>query len=377
MEAGFAGLKQMARSRSFGPISITAMEPARVGVQHAAVDENVALPALAEVRVVNAVTGDEIVPWTSIIPGCIGERFLCTRPSQMFTFFHDNAPADKNFFIAAGKCMQFAAVISNVYTGLCRCIIISQIWSFPSMPPAVQDDPAIALKAVKYSGLFLQHCSQHCQNDEIIVQAAVAKDGDALRYASYSLRNNKRIVRAAITQCGRSLRWASRRCRQSFSLGLLAVRHAEAGIVFSHLDPRLQANKQLVLQAIRHVREDLATFLFCNVSKKLRRDKDVALTAVQRAGRALRYVHDDLKTDRQIVLAAVRNNGLALLYAAPILRSDIEVVGAAVSNTSAALKYADPKLLLVDVVSAIGDRKRRHSSCFPGAAQIPVALRQE
>ena len=245
------------------------------------------------------------------------------------------------------------------------------------MPPTVQDDPAIALEAVKYSGLFLQHCSQHCQNDEIIVQAAVAKDGDALRYASYSLRNNKRIVRAAINQCGRSLRWASRRCRHSFSLGLLAVRHAEAGIVFSHLDPRLQANKQLVLQAIRHVREDLVTFLFCNVSKKLRRDKDVALTAVQRAGRALRYVHDDLKTDRQIVLAAVRNNGLALLYAAPILRSDIEVVGAAVSNTSAALKYADPKLLLVDVVSAIGDRKRRHSSCFPGAAQIPVALRQE
>ena len=49
-------------------MSIAAMEPGRVRVQHAAVDENVALPALAQVRVVNAMTGDEIVPWTSIIP---------------------------------------------------------------------------------------------------------------------------------------------------------------------------------------------------------------------------------------------------------------------------------------------------------------------
>ena len=72
----------------------------------------------------------------------------------------------------------------------------------------------------------------------------------------------------------------------------------------------------------------------------LRGCRYIALAAVARNGRALRYAASDLRTDKQVVLAAVAQNGWALQYAAEGLRADKEVVLAAVAQKGWALRCA-------------------------------------
>jgi len=50
-------------------------------------------------------------------------------------------------------------------------------------------------------------------------------------------------------------------------------------------------------------------------NSSVRKDREVAIAAVQRAGRALQFLPDNLRRDKDLVLIAVRQDGYALRYA--------------------------------------------------------------
>ena len=79
--------------------------------------------------------------------------------------------------------------------------------------------------------------------------------------------------------------------------------------------------------------------LMC-ASAALQNDRDVVMTAVNQAGRALEYASDALQDDREVVMAACNQYGEALKYASAALRADREVVMAAVNQNGMALQFA-------------------------------------
>jgi len=87
-------------------------------------------------------------------------------------------------------------------------------------------------------------------------------------------------------------------------------------------------------------------YALCGLWNAARADREVAVLAMQKDGRALEYAAVELQQDREVVMAAVTNWGLALAYASEELRADREVVLAAMRENTYALKYAVPELWL-------------------------------
>jgi hypothetical protein len=90
--------------------------------------------------------------------------------------------------------------------------------------PALKDDNAIAMDAVKENGFTLREFSAALQDDKDVVMAAVAQDGGALRYASGRMKDDKDVVMAAVAQDGGALRYASARMKDDEDVVRMAIR---------------------------------------------------------------------------------------------------------------------------------------------------------
>lgn len=78
-------------------------------------------------------------------------------------------------------------------------------------------------------------------------------------------------------------------------------------------------------------------------SEKLRNDKQFAIEAVKRNGRALHCFSETIRGDKEIVLVAVMQRGLSLEYASAELQDDEDVVMAAIKQDGT-LSYASERL---------------------------------
>ena len=110
----------------------------------------------------------------------------------------------------------------------------------------------------------------------------------------------------------------------------------QSGDALEHASQELQADREVVLAAVKQSGEAFFTLL--------RADREVVLAAVQQDGYALKPAAEPLHADREIVLSAVHQNGLALEYAAAALRADRDVVLTATTQNGAAMKFAADEL---------------------------------
>merc|ERR1712100_551641 len=123
----------------------------------------------------------------------------------------------------------------------------------------------------------------------------------------------------------------------------------------------------IVLAAIRN-----NGYAYKYASKKLKKDKDVALIAAANSEDALstfKYFDNDkdfimtvvsnsFKNDKNIVLAAIRNNGYAYKYASKKLKKDKDIIMEALQSNGLALqlvpsKYKKSKIAVLTAVSNI------------------------
>jgi hypothetical protein len=108
-------------------------------------------------------------------------------------------------------------------------------------------------------------------------------------------------------------------------------------IALSWANPELQANKEIVIEAIK-----ISGYALRFASPNLKRDKDCTMAATAMFGWCLEY--SDLRDDIDVVKSAISTAGTALCYASPRLKGTPEVVKAACSNDGCALCYASSYL---------------------------------
>ncbi|MDX2346367.1 MAG: DUF4116 domain-containing protein [Legionella sp.] len=124
-----------------------------------------------------------------------------------------------------------------------------------------------------------------------------------------------------------------------------------------------------------------------NLSKTLKNDKEIVLSAVKQTGLALQYASDELKADRKTVFSAVKNTASALEYASDWLKCDRSIVFLALKQNGQTLKYAadrlrrDEKIVLAAVHQdglalehALGDIKNNKKVVLAAVAQDSRAL---
>ena len=109
----------------------------------------------------------------------------------------------------------------------------------------------------------------------------------------------------------------------------------EGGLI-RHASPRLKANRDIVMAAVKSNGNALA------FTSYFHDDKEIAMIAVNTNGNAINYISKELKT-RDLVMAAVKNNGKTLEYVSEY-NNDQDVVIAAVNNDGEALQFASINL---------------------------------
>ena len=86
-------------------------------------------------------------------------------------------------------------------------------------------------------------------------------------------------------------------------------------------------------------------YILEDLPDQYRDDREIVLAALQEESeQVLEFASPRLRADFEIVLKAVRVDGLNLMYASDELRDAEEIVLAAVNNYGGALKYASKRL---------------------------------
>ena len=114
---------------------------------------------------------------------------------------------------------------------------------------------------------------------------------------------------------------------------------ASGKITYDKLDNILRADKEIVLEAIRH-----ESFVYYDVPEILKDDREIVLASLKKYGLMLEFVSDKLKKDREIVFTAVKQCGFALKYADKIFKEDKEIIHEAIKSDGWALQFVGRKL---------------------------------
>ncbi len=161
----------------------------------------------------------------------------------------------------------------------------------------LSDVREVILWAVKKNGHNLYYASDNLKADREVVLIAVSRSGRALQFASEKLRNDKELVLIAVRGSGYALSDASLTLRGDKDVVLAAFKNNKE--ILEYASEGLRDNKDFLLNSI-FSNNLFFTLLKC-VSKRLRNDPEVALSALLSAGNqdvleeSFRYLSKDLQ----------------------------------------------------------------------------------
>lgn len=224
-------------------------------------------------------------------------------------------------------CNYLRAATNKMELTLLRC---------PAVGEAERDEWSSRLRA---DGMDLMFASDEVQADRKLVMEAVLQSGVALALAAEELRCDREIVLHAVRSDGLALAHASSELREDLDLVLIAVQ--QNGRALSHASRKLRTNREVVLAAVKQ-----CGYVFADAVMEVsfREDYNIALAAVEYDGCLLKDVSKHLRGNRAIVLSAVRSNGNAIQWATPNFRNDHEVMKMAVCYHGTLLRCASEEL---------------------------------
>ena len=290
--------------------------------------------AFAYVRVLNGVSGCELLPQTRIGSARVASTvlgLLGSRPSRRVTLFHLGRVVESDYSVPDGALFELTATIGDALTYEDREDLVDELtrahevrgWCchvFQRFSDAARDDRALVLVAVGLDPFCLRNASELLRNDRVIVLVAVCHPtggrSAVLEHASELLRNDRALVLAALA---------------NDDGGHTCLRY---------VSEELRRDKELVLFAMRNGGWLEFVPFFKN-------DKDVVLAAVRGCGVSLEFASEACQHDKSIVLAAMQENGYGLQFASDALRDDEEIVSAAVRSypdAATVLRFASLRL---------------------------------
>ena len=281
--------------------------------------------AFAYVRVLNGISGAELLPQTRmscapLISTLLG--LLGSRPSRPVQLFCDGLMVDGLWLerlVFDGAYIEFTAICGDALSIEDR--------------EGHERDLSQAFEIMGWCCHVFSTFSIAARDDRALVVFAVGLDPDCLEVASEALRDDKEIVLLAVCHHtgDRSdvLKWASLSLRNDKDVVLAGLANDDGGhTCLEYASEELRMDKALVLFAMR-------TGGWLEFVPFFQNDKAVVLAAVRSCGVSLEFASEALQNDKEVVLAAMQENGYGLQYASEALRDDEEIVSAAVRG------YAD------------------------------------
>lgn len=164
---------------------------------------------------------------------------------------------------------------------------------FDHISKILKDDQDVAIEAIKSSSYNFHHLNSRLKKDKQLFMMAAFNYGLILESFDH-FSDDKEAVLVAVNQVGKSVKYASERLKKDIDVAKSAMRIDPNN--FLHLDSSLKNNRELFLYA------------------------------VGKNGFALQYAHEDIKNDEEIVLLAVDYNREVLKFASSRLQDKLKSV---------------------------------------------------
>jgi hypothetical protein len=203
-----------------------------------------------------------------------------------------------------------------------------------------EKNDTIVSTAIQNNGLSIQYAPQDIRGMYNIVLLAVQNNGIALEYASNDLKKIPTIVLAAVQNNGIALKFAPE-FSNHYDIVLAAV--SNDGLAFRYASFQLKDNYNIVKIALcnnSYVRYYVTEFKY---------NQTLKLEVVQKNGELLSWFFSDgvfgyrFCNDRTLVSLAVITYGNILSIVSKELRDDFDIVLTAVSNNDHSLQFASSK----------------------------------
>lgn len=156
------------------------------------------------------------------------------------------------------------------------------------------------------------------KSDRRIVMEAQQQDWRAMHHAADELRNDRELVLEVVRMDGRALASVAEVFRYDREVLVEAVNRC--GMTLSLLDPQLADGM------------------------RLRRDREVVLSAVRQDWRAVEYADEQFLADREVGGEAIRGSWEAIQFLSEELRADRALLEAAIAQSGEALRFAPEEL---------------------------------
>ena len=282
---------------------------------------------------------------------------------------------DKEVVLAAmtGPCGSFVRVVTHLRAD--REVVMAAVKCDPNALKYaslfLRADREIVVAAVEAHGGAFKFALGEVRFDAEVQKRACASDGAALKYMR-DLAPSREVVHTAVCQNGMALQWAAESYRADRDIVMAALSHKLDTMATSPLrfvSEDLRADRVVVSHAIEY-HPCCLNWAFsklgnlCNdvdllhkaialdpaalgaagraARREVSDDRTLMLSIVERNGMMLGYASATQCDDREIVMAAVRRHGMALKFASATLRADREIVMAAVRSTPDAIMFVPP-----------------------------------
>lgn len=266
--------------------------------------------------------------------------------SEQIKFASKRLHLDEEVVLQAVQSKGISSLAASDAVRNIREIVIAAVRENPSMLTKLTEewkaDRDVVLAAVRSrgEGYLLGHAAKALRADrEVVLQAVKAGDDvvEPFAYADEELQGDPDFVHQIVEIRGSAVTFASPELKRDRRIALAAVQND--GDAFMCINTSLQEDPDFVLEAVR-VCGSVLRF----VSDELRGNRWIVLEAVQNDGTALQFASQDLRADADVVFQAVRTFGLALVFASDKLKENHQIVLRAIHNDGRALNYANEEL---------------------------------
>ncbi len=211
--------------------------------------------------------------------------------------------------------------------------------NFEFLEPIYQDDPIIALEAVKQYDFLWQYVSERIKQDRSFLLAAIDFNHNLFYQVHPMFNDDLEIVLKAVKENGKFLKFVSPRLQDHEEVAREAVAqnweaHAWISERLSQDDAIFQMAKEACWRSIKENPD-----CYRSLSERLNQDEDLFLEVVKQDPKKLKYLSNHpLINDLSVLIKILHHNGLALEYLDRKYRENIYLVTCAIEQNIKALR---------------------------------------
>ncbi|CAE7944684.1 Pex2 [Symbiodinium sp. KB8] len=205
-------------------------------------------------------------------------------------------------------------------------------------PEELKADRDVVLAAMEQNVQAFKFASDALRADRDVAMRALEKDISLVNFIDMELWEDSELMEAVVPYRCSMYRQLSMEVKSHKRLTMKVLE--QQGECLQHAPAALQADREIVLLAARHVSKRFRWNLLSMIGAALRSDKEVVIACAENGCSRMSDLHKDLQADEEVLRALVAGNPMELEHMPASIKEDRDFVLELLSRNGDALQFA-------------------------------------